>query len=49
DHGDAIYQQLNEELRNNYNLEVETGQFGADMQVQLINDGPITIILDSDE
>lgn len=49
DHGDAIYQQLNEELRKSYGLEVETGQFGADMQVQLTNDGPITIILDSDE
>ena len=28
---------------------VETGEFGADMQVSLINDGPFTIILDSDE
>ncbi|MCR5733238.1 MAG: D-tyrosyl-tRNA(Tyr) deacylase [Lachnospiraceae bacterium] len=28
---------------------VETGEFGADMQVSLINEGPFTIILDSDE
>ena len=28
---------------------VETGRFGADMQVSLVNDGPFTIILDSDE
>ncbi|MBQ9530800.1 MAG: D-tyrosyl-tRNA(Tyr) deacylase [Eubacterium sp.] len=28
---------------------VETGEFGADMQVSLINDGPVTIILDSQE
>lgn len=28
-------------------LKVETGQFGADMKVQLINDGPVTIIMDS--
>ena len=28
---------------------VETGEFGADMQVSLINDGPVTIILDSKE
>ena len=28
---------------------VETGEFGADMQVELINDGPVTIILDSKE
>lgn len=27
----------------------ETGVFGADMQVELLNDGPVTIILDSDE
>ncbi len=28
---------------------VKTGEFGADMKVQLVNDGPFTIILDSDE
>jgi D-tyrosyl-tRNA(Tyr) deacylase len=28
-------------------LRVETGQFGADMQVELINDGPATVLLDS--
>ena len=28
---------------------VERGQFGADMKVSLTNDGPFTIILDSDE
>ena len=28
---------------------VETGEFGADMKVSLLNDGPFTIILDSDE
>lgn len=28
---------------------VETGRFGADMQVSLINDGPFTIVLDTDE
>ena len=28
---------------------VETGRFGADMQVKLINDGPFTIVLDSEE
>ena len=27
--------------------EVQTGQFGADMQVSLINDGPVTILIDS--
>ena len=29
-------------------LHVETGRFGADMQVSLINDGPVTILLDTD-
>ncbi len=28
---------------------VETGSFGADMKVQLLNDGPFTVILDSDQ
>lgn len=29
------------------NLKVETGEFGADMKVSLINDGPVTVIIDS--
>jgi D-tyrosyl-tRNA(Tyr) deacylase len=29
--------------------DVKTGEFGADMQVELINDGPVTIVLDSQE
>lgn len=33
-------------LRNN-GINTETGKFGADMQVELINDGPVTLILDS--
>lgn len=49
DHGDKMYQLLNEKLRQEYSLKVETGEFGADMQVALVNDGPITILLDSDE
>lgn len=44
-----MYQLLNETLRNEYGLKVAEGEFGADMQVSLINDGPVTIILDSDE
>ena len=28
-------------------VRVETGQFGADMQVELTNDGPVTVLLDS--
>lgn len=48
-HGDKMYQLLNETLRNEYGLKVSEGEFGADMQVSLVNDGPVTIILDSDE
>ncbi len=37
-------------LREKYGIgEVKTGEFGADMKVELLNDGPVTIILDSDE
>lgn len=35
------------ELLREAGLEVETGRFGAHMQVSLLNDGPVTIILDS--
>ena len=37
------------ELVNQENINVQTGIFGADMKVNLINDGPVTIILDSEE
>lgn len=30
-------------------LPVETGEFGADMKVELLNDGPVTILMDTDE
>ena len=39
-----LYDLFNEELRNY--LQVEPGTFGAEMEVSLINDGPITIILE---
>ena len=42
----ALYEQFNEELRS-YDVEVATGEFGAMMDVALINEGPVTIILDS--
>lgn len=40
-----LYDKFNEELRKN-NIIVKTGIFKADMQVSLINDGPVTIILE---
>ena len=42
-----LYEEFNEILRSEYGLIVETGEFGADMQVSLVNDGPVTIILDT--
>lgn len=41
-----LYEAFNEALKVE-GLVVATGKFGADMQVQLVNDGPVTIILDS--
>ncbi len=32
-----------------YGLEIKTGKFGADMEVSLVNDGPITLLVDSDK
>ena len=45
DMAEAFYQDLNRELAKE--VPVETGVFGADMQMELINDGPVTIILDT--
>ncbi len=42
------YDLFNEELRN-LGFVVKTGIFGADMKVNLINDGPYTLVIDSDE
>jgi len=41
-----LYEAFNEGIRNR-GITVATGQFGADMAVSLINDGPVTIIIDS--
>lgn len=43
---EQLYNTFNEQLRQ-LGYTVHTGQFGAMMQVQLTNDGPVTIILDS--
>ncbi|UQS81541.1 D-aminoacyl-tRNA deacylase [Bombilactobacillus folatiphilus] len=42
-----LYEDFNQQLRQS-NLTVQTGQFGADMQVQLINDGPMTIMYEKE-
>ena len=43
-----MYDLFNEELRS-YNIKVATGIFGADMKINLVNDGPVTILIDSKE
>ena len=43
-----LYDEFNQMLKDN-NIKVETGQFGADMKVRFTNDGPVTIILDSED
>lgn len=42
-----LYEYFVEQLRIESKLAVETGIFGADMKVQLLNDGPVTITMDS--
>ena len=41
------YESFLEQLRSQHSGPVASGRFGADMQVELINDGPVTILLDS--
>ena len=42
-----IYNSFIEELKKFVNTKIKTGKFGADMQINLINDGPVTIILEN--
>ncbi|MBK8685101.1 MAG: D-tyrosyl-tRNA(Tyr) deacylase [Bacteroidetes bacterium] len=42
-----LYEKMIQALESNLQKKIGTGIFGADMQVQLINDGPVTIIIDS--
>ena len=42
-----LYEKFIATLSQEVHKEVQTGQFGADMKVELINDGPVTIIIDS--
>ena len=48
DVAEPLYQHFVNEVRGK-GVETQTGEFGADMQVSLVNDGPVTILLDSDE
>lgn len=44
-----LYERFVARLSQEYGKSVQTGRFGADMQVALVNDGPVTIIIDSKE
>ena len=44
-----MYEYVISKCKTYEGLKVERGKFGADMKVELINDGPFTIILDSDD
>lgn len=42
-----LYKNFIHSLENTLHKKIETGVFGADMQVALVNDGPVTILIDS--
>lgn len=46
DKAEALYDRMIGYLKNHSDLNVETGRFGAHMDVQLVNDGPVTLILE---
>lgn len=48
DEASDLYDYFNEKLRES-EFKIETGVFGADMKISLVNDGPFTMILDSKE
>lgn len=47
EHAQPLYEQFVKLLQDATGIEVKTGVFGADMQISLINDGPVTIWIDS--
>jgi D-tyrosyl-tRNA(Tyr) deacylase len=42
-----LYESMIQQLQKDLGVPIQTGKFGADMKVALINDGPVTIIIDS--
>jgi D-aminoacyl-tRNA deacylase len=42
-----LYEKMIQQLENDLGKKIETGIFGADMQVELLNDGPVTIVIDT--
>ena len=48
DHANALYEYIIEKCKERVDV-VEQGEFGAEMEVELLNDGPFTVILDSEQ
>lgn len=48
DHANALYEYIIEKCKERVDI-VEQGEFGAEMKVELLNDGPFTVILDSEQ
>ena len=46
DKAEKLYEYFCKQCEEKYNIEVEKGIFGADMKVSLLNDGPVTIIIE---
>lgn len=46
---EPLFELVVEELRRQGVAMVQTGRFGADMKVELLNDGPVTLVLDTDD
>ncbi len=42
-----LYEKMIQSLQENFQNKIQTGKFGADMQINLVNDGPVTIIINS--
>ena len=42
-----LYEQMIQQLQNDLGRSIQTGTFGADMKVELLNDGPVTIVMDT--
>jgi D-tyrosyl-tRNA(Tyr) deacylase len=43
----SLYKKFVEQLEIEFGQKIQTGQFGADMKVALVNDGPVTILIDT--
>ena len=42
-----VYEKMIDQLKKDLGKEIFTGEFGADMKVELVNDGPVTIVIDT--